>query len=106
MEFKYPYLMAMREQAPRMFNQLRRTGMMDAHLQQKSDQAHQMLREMLAREPKDAAGIVRNPQAQQAAEERGRAMLTEFPAQGMHLEPPDDLTPRSRAPTSASSPAS
>ena len=29
MEFKYPYLLAMREQAPKMFNELRRTGALD-----------------------------------------------------------------------------
>jgi len=28
-EFKYPYLLAMREQAPKMFNELRRTGAMN-----------------------------------------------------------------------------
>ncbi len=51
MEFKLPFLLAMRDQAPRMFNQLRRSGQMDKHLDQKSHEAHELLRSLLPENP-------------------------------------------------------
>ena len=56
MEFKGTYLLAMREQAPKMFMELRRSGKLDQHLQEKSTEAHQMLRELLAQKPRTARG--------------------------------------------------
>jgi hypothetical protein len=35
-EFKEPYLLAMREQNPEMFMQLRRSGQLDQHLRERS----------------------------------------------------------------------
>ena len=46
MEFKEPYVLAMRDQAPKMFNRLRRTGAISAHLQAKSVEAHRMYEEL------------------------------------------------------------
>src|SRR6185503_1307477 len=93
MDFKAPYVHAMREQAPRMFNALVRSGGMDAHLQRKSHEAHQMLEELLAHVPKEANGLPKNPQDLHRAEEIVRATLIEFPPQPdpERAEPPDDL---------------
>jgi hypothetical protein len=78
MEFKTPYVLAMREQAPKMFMELVRSGKIEDHLQDKSMEAHRMLQELLASAPKDPDG---RPQmeAARAAEEIVRATLIEFP---------------------------
>lgn len=52
MEFKSPYLHAMREQTPRLFNELRRTGARDAHLQAKSAEAHRLFDDLTSDLPK------------------------------------------------------
>lgn len=98
MEFKTPYLLAMREQAPKMFQELVRSGKMDAHLQAKALEAKRMLQGLLAGAPKDEDG---RPQmeAERAAEEVVRATLIEFPTppDPDRLEPPDDLpAPRAK----------
>ena len=54
MEFKGPYLMAMRERAPAMFNDLRRSGDLDAHVQKRAVQAQQaVMAGMQGHDPKD-----------------------------------------------------
>ena len=95
MEFKEPYLLAMRDRAPKMFMQLRRSGMLDQHLDQMSGQAHEMLAQLLAQEPKGKNGLPLNPAALREAEEIVRATLIEFPTpeKEQRLEPPDDLPP-------------
>ncbi len=112
-DFKGPYLQAMREQAPKMFMQFRKAGLLDQHVQAKSVEAHQMLDQLLAEEPKTASGAVRNPEALARAEEIVRDQLIEFPTpeSGQNPEPPNDL-PRSasqiatsRAQTTTSNPA-
>lgn len=80
MDFKAPYLMAMREQAPQMFKELRKAGKMDEHLQQMSRQAHQMLKELLANKPKRQDGHPTN-QALIEAEQIVRETLIEFPTE-------------------------
>ena len=57
MEFKGPYLLAMREQAPKMFNRLRRTGAMDSHLQEKSEEAHRLFDYLTENSPKEKNGL-------------------------------------------------
>ena len=42
----------MRERAPRMFNELARSGELDDHVQKKSEEAHARLEELLAPEPR------------------------------------------------------
>ena len=79
MEFKEPYLRAMREQAPKMFNELRRTGAMDAHLQAKSAEAHRMLRDLTTGMETLPNGLVRDANVLRMAEEQVRATLIEFP---------------------------
>jgi hypothetical protein len=78
MEFKGPYLQAMRVQAPKMFNRLRRTGAMDAHLAMKSAEAHRMFEELTADAPKQANGLPMQPYLREA-EEIVRSTLIEFP---------------------------
>jgi hypothetical protein len=94
MDFISPYLHAMREEAPRMFMALRRAGTLDDHLQQKSTEAHTMLEQLLAKEPKLPNGLPENQQALRAAEEIVRATLIEFPPEDKpgrrSREPQDD----------------
>ena len=66
MEFKGPYLMAMQEQAPKLFRGLRKTGQMDAHLQAKSAEAHQMLDELTKDAPRLKSGLPEEPYLTQA----------------------------------------
>jgi hypothetical protein len=83
MEFKEPYLLAMRERAPRLFMELRRSGQLDQHLQQKSEEAHAMLKGILSRHQHPSL-----PQKREA-EEIVRAALIEFP-------PEEPISKRSR----------
>jgi hypothetical protein len=79
MEFKIPYLLAMRDQAPKMFNRLRRTGAMDAHLQAKSVEAHRMYEELAKGKPKLPNGGLRSVSDSHQIEELVFAALIEFP---------------------------
>ena len=79
MEFKIAYLQAMREQAPRMFNELRRSGAMDAYLKAKTKEAYRMRDELLEGVPKLPNGVPSNPQDSHRAEEQVFAALIEFP---------------------------
>lgn len=94
MEFKLPYAQAMRQQAPKMFNQLCRSGQFEAHLQAKSHEAHAMLKEILAQAPLDKYGKP-TMQAEREAEEQVFAAMLDFPPEQKQLrerpEPPDDL---------------
>ena len=65
MDFQIPYVMAMREQAPKMFMALTRAGELQEHAREKSVEAHRLLEELLADE--------------REAEEIVRGMLIEFP---------------------------
>jgi hypothetical protein len=91
MNFKGPYLQAMRQQAPQMFNELARSGQLDDHVQKKSEEAHALLEQSLEPEPKGVDGLPRDPQALRLAEERVLGEMLDFPVA-------DDLAvPRSRA---------
>ena len=80
MEFKSPYVHAMRDQAPKMLNQLVRSGQIDSHLQEMSTKAHRMLKELTAGAPKDSGGVTEQPYRREA-EEQVRATLIDFPSQ-------------------------
>jgi hypothetical protein len=88
-EFKEPYLLAMQECAPKMFMQLRRSGQLERHLQAKSQEADDLLRQLLSRHP--SPGL---PEEREA-EEIVRATLIEFPPEEGQKpefpESPDDL---------------
>ncbi len=88
MEFKYPYLLAMREQAPKMFNRLRKTGALDAHVQEKSKEAHALLDYLTADAPKLPGGQPED-QYRSRAERQVLEQLIEFPSEGP--EPSESL---------------
>ena len=96
MEFQGPYLQAMREQDPKEFMELRRSGKLPAHLKEKTQEAYRMLAELLASKPKNSRGQA-NMADQREAEELVRHQLIEFPTpeKDQNPEPPDDL-PRVR----------
>lgn len=101
MEFKSQYLQAMQDQAPKMLAALHRHGRLEQHLQQKSVEAHAMLRDLLKKHPDPSLA------QQREAEEIVRQTLIEFPPEKLdpeNAEPPDDLpTPRSGGRTTSSS---
>src|SRR4051812_21954939 len=101
MEFKSQYLQAMRDNAPKLLAELHRHGRLEQHLQQKSAEAHAMLRDLLKKHPDPSLA------QQRQAEEIVRQTLIEFPPEKPdpeNAEPPDDLpVPRSKARTSSSS---
>ena len=88
MEFKGPYLQAMSDQAPKMFNRLRRTGALDAHANRKSEEAHQLFDDLTADAPKLPNGLPKLPYRREA-EELVFATLIEFPSE--EPEPSDPL---------------
>ena len=99
MEFKEPFLLAMRERDPKLFQALSRSGRLDQFLQQKSLEAHQLLKEIMEQEPKD------DPQAERLAQERVFAIMLDFPVPESEQNPEMKDMPRTRtsvAPTTAS----
>lgn len=79
MEFKVAYLEAMRQQAPQMFNRLRKTGALDAHVQKVAKQASELFEMLTADEPKLPNGLPKSPVAIREAEEQVLATLIDFP---------------------------
>ena len=79
MEFRLPYQLAMREQAPLMFNRLLRSGTMKAHLKDKSAEARQLYDQLAKNLPKLPSGLLRSPSDRRAVEEQVFAVLLEFP---------------------------
>ena len=79
MEFKGPYLRAMRDQAPKMFNRLRRTGALNAHVAKKSMEAQRMFDELTEHAPKLPSGYPRQMEVAREAEQAVLATLIEFP---------------------------
>ncbi len=90
MEFSLPYQLAMRDQAPKMFNRLRRTGALSAHLKVKSAEARQMYEDLAKGKPRLPSGLVRGASNRQQIEELVFAALIEFP--------PEETSPASRPP--------
>lgn len=80
MEFKGRYLFAMRSQAPKMFAELCRSGQLEQHVQDKSMEAHALIDQLLADEPKGVDGLPRDVQALRATEERVLAEMLVFPS--------------------------
>ncbi len=83
MDFVLPYQLAMRDQAPQMFNRLRRTGALSAHLKAKSAEAHRMYDELAKGKPKLPNGLVEGASNRQQIEELVFAALIEFPPEEM-----------------------
>lgn len=80
MDFKGPYLEAMRDQAPAMFNRLNRTGALDKFVQDRSVEAHELYEKLTKGEARTQSGVVIDPQARQNAEEQVRAVMLDFPS--------------------------
>jgi hypothetical protein len=98
--FKGQYLMAMRQRAPKMFVELCKSGQLDHHVREKSVEAHALLDQLLANEPKDVAGLPKDLQASRIAEEMVMAQMLDF-APSDTSELAEDLpAPRSAARTS------
>lgn len=82
LHFRTSYLLAMREQAPKMFNELRRTGAMDAHLDRKMAEAGQLYRDLI--------GDRTDMQAEREATEQVYATLIAFPRSDADAESQDN----------------
>jgi hypothetical protein len=78
MEFKGPYIFAMRERAPKMFVKFCRSGQLDQHVHDKSVEAHALLERLLADEPRGIDGLPQDLQALRLAEERVLAQMLDF----------------------------
>ncbi len=83
MEFSLAYHLAMRDQAPQMFNRLRRNGGLNAHVAAKSKDARQMYDELAKGKPKLPNGLVEGASNRQQIEELVFAALIEFPPEEM-----------------------
>lgn len=80
MEFRLPYMQAMREQAPQMFKDLCRTGELDRFVALKARQASQLFQDLTKAAPKEPDGYPRQPFAREA-EEQVRSQLIQFPSE-------------------------
>ena len=80
MDFSTPYLLAMREKAPAMFNRLRRTGALNAHLKAKSAEAHRLYDALAKGKPKLPGGLVQSASSRREIEEQVFATFLDFPA--------------------------
>ena len=78
MEFRLPYMQAMRQQAPKMFNRLSREGKLQAFVDEKAKEASRLFEELTKDAPKEKGGYPKEPQASEAQEAVMAAML-EFP---------------------------
>ena len=79
MDFSDPYLLAMRDQAPQMFNRLRQTGALSAHLKAKSAEAHRLYDDLAKGKPKLPSGLVQSVSDRQAIERQVLETFLDFP---------------------------
>lgn len=79
LNFRLVYLRAMREQAPAMFNELRRTGTMNAFLEEKVAEAAAMFRELTSGSEALPSGALDNRLLEREATELVMHAMLEFP---------------------------
>ena len=79
LNFRTAYLQAMRDQAPTMFKELRRTGAMDAFLDKKAEEARALFAELTKGLPTLPSGALADPVAERQAAEQVFAQLIAFP---------------------------
>jgi len=93
MEFMGQYLQLLRKRDPSLYKDLSKRGQLIEYSRQKSTEAHKMLDDLMAPEPKGPDGLPRDLNGMRMAEERVRAEMFDFPVSehDQHLEPPDDL---------------
>jgi hypothetical protein len=68
----------MRDRAPKLLLELRKSGQLEKHLQEKSLEAHRLFEELTSGAPKLQSGYPEQPWARQA-EEQVFAVMLEFP---------------------------
>ncbi len=68
MEFRLQYLQAMRQQAPKLFNQLNREGKLMALADEKAKEAAALFAELTKDAPKERGGYPKEPFASEAQE--------------------------------------
>jgi hypothetical protein len=73
MDFKARYIQGMRNKAPKLFMELRRKGLMDQFLQERSVEAHRLLGEI-----KNGDNLA----SEREAEEQVSAVMLDFPVPG------------------------
>ncbi len=88
MEFSLPYQLAMRDQAPKMFNRLRRTGALAAHVKAKAAEARRLYAQLAEGLERLPSGLVKGAHNRRRIEEQVFATLIEFP--------PDETSPANR----------
>ncbi len=98
MEFSDLYQEAMRDQAPRMFNRLRKTGALQAHVKAKAAEARRLYAQLAEGKERLPNGGLRSPSDRQQIVEQVFATLIEFPPDEMSrarraLEPDLDAEP-------------
>eukprot|EP01037_Dinobryon_pediforme_P005930 gene5930-5999_t len=79
MQFRRPYLLAMREQAPGLYSNLQHAGRLEGHLDWVCDRARLMKAHILSDEPRSEGGWITDMQAERIAEEIVFAKLIQFP---------------------------
>lgn len=86
-----------------MFKELCRSGRLDEHLQEKSMEAHALLDQLLASEPKGVDGLPKDPQTERLAEEQVLYQMLDFaqPERAENPAPIEDLE-RPAAPVTTS----
>lgn len=78
MEFKLPYVLAMREHAPQMFKDLCRSGKLEEHLKEKSQEAHALFVQLTVGAEKLPSGAIRDSSLEAPAKRQVFDMLIEF----------------------------
>lgn len=89
MEFKVPYMQAMRQQAPKLFNQLNREGKLTAYVDEKAVEASRLFHELTASAPKEEGGYPKEPEASEAIEQVMAVML-DFPKHELTTQQMDE----------------
>ncbi len=78
-DFQSMYLNTMREKAPAMFNELRRSGQIAAHARETEREFGRLVNEVLKNEPKGPSGQVADINLKRMVEEVVADQLLEFP---------------------------
>lgn len=78
--FKTDYLMAMSQQAPAMFRELRKTGAIEAHADRKTEEARELYLTLTDGAERTKSGTIADPQIHKTATDQVYATLMEFPA--------------------------
>lgn len=81
LSFKIDYLNAMRDQNPVMFNELRRSGALDAYADEKTSEAQALFKQLANGEPTlPDSGVLRSPAREAEIREQVYALMMDFPS--------------------------